>query len=709
MLPTIDLASLDEQCSARLFQAVPPPAYRDQLLGSQTPIVIDFGSYQCRAGWANEQDPRLVFRNVVVKHRWQKSKIAPFVGYQIPDSELYRYKYRSPFDGNVIAHLESTETVLDHVFAGLGMAGQPSVQHPVLITEPLSTPNYSRAQMSELLFEGYGVPSICYSIADALSFLYNRATGVVSKDVQDALIVGSSFETTHLVPIVRGQLDPFDAVRIGVGGLTSQLLLLEMLAIKNSTIRQHVTAARAESMFRKLCYVAEDYTEELSRLSLNDSPRGYLLDLPAVAGPGAAAAAVPTVEEKKKLDKKQLISQKLRESAAKRKQETVQKLQEDLEAFEALKTARSNGTITDTAFVAQLRAGGFADEHDFNIELTTLRKKVQRLTGASTPNKPEAELYPLLNLPDEQLTPEQLKDKKRQRQLKQAADMRAKKKKEKEEKQAAEATEKAAEDKKKQSDPAGYLAELRKKREELMARRAMRHGDGEPGKRASSSRKRLQLLAQLGAGDEDGFGDDTGDWAMYRQAHGSKSDSEQEREQLSGYDARIAELEKDVNGTDKSAPAAQEDARLVITSERIRATEAVFQPCVVGLDQTGISDVVRRAVSRGVRPQVLFLTGGNTLVPGWSARLQADLASILSQDCAIVRAADPLLDAWRGGALYAQQPEFLSYCLTKADYEEKGSEYLKEHPVSNVFCPTPGTAGSVDEGLPIVKRRRRGI
>ena len=46
----------------------------DEFRGSKTPIIIDNGSWECRAGWATDKDPRLVFRNVLAKTRRDKSK-----------------------------------------------------------------------------------------------------------------------------------------------------------------------------------------------------------------------------------------------------------------------------------------------------------------------------------------------------------------------------------------------------------------------------------------------------------------------------------------------------------------------------------------------------------------------------------------------------------------------------------------------------------
>nr|XP_027214536.1 actin-related protein 5-like [Penaeus vannamei] len=38
------------------------------------PLIIDNGSYNCRVGWAIDQEPRVVFRNCYAKHRKDRGK-----------------------------------------------------------------------------------------------------------------------------------------------------------------------------------------------------------------------------------------------------------------------------------------------------------------------------------------------------------------------------------------------------------------------------------------------------------------------------------------------------------------------------------------------------------------------------------------------------------------------------------------------------------
>jgi actin-related protein 5 len=42
-----------------------------------------------------------------------------------------------------------------------------------------------------------------------------------------------------------------------------------------------------------------------------------------------------------------------------------------------------------------------------------------------------------------------------------------------------------------------------------------------------------------------------------------------------------------------------------------------------------------------------------------------------------------VLDAWRGAATWAGKKESRRNFITKAEYAEKGSEYIKEHDLGN--------------------------
>jgi actin-related protein 5 len=141
------------------------------------------------------------------------------VGEALLESDFQRYRTRSPFDQNVVFQFELMEHVLDYVFHGCGVTGD-RVAHPIVLTEALCNPNYSRARMSELLFETYQVPAVCYGVDALFSYHHNvsfaQATSSSSSSSSSAsssssmdaarsdtaLLISSGWTTTHMLPVV---------------------------------------------------------------------------------------------------------------------------------------------------------------------------------------------------------------------------------------------------------------------------------------------------------------------------------------------------------------------------------------------------------------------------------------------------------------------------------------------------------------------------
>lgn len=107
---------------------------------------------------------------------------------------------RSSFSTFTGRHTESAiplqESVLDCTFNRLGVSGS-SVDHPIFMTETLASPFYCRSQTSEMLFELYGVPSVCYGVDSLMAF--SRA------DKKDGLVVNLGNVSSSIIPVVDGK------------------------------------------------------------------------------------------------------------------------------------------------------------------------------------------------------------------------------------------------------------------------------------------------------------------------------------------------------------------------------------------------------------------------------------------------------------------------------------------------------------------------
>jgi actin-related protein 5 len=81
------------------------------------------------------------------------------------------------------------------------------------------------------------------------------------------------------------------------------------------------------------------------------------------------------------------------------------------------------------------------------------------------------------------------------------------------------------------------------------------------------------------------------------------------------------------------------------------------------------------------------LTGGFTQLPGLAERIHSSLQSIypVNTQIKVKRAKDPVLDAWRGAAMFAEDETKTKHFITKQEYEEYGSDYIKEHGLGNII------------------------
>lgn len=62
------------------------------------------GSYKCRAGWAYDAEPKLVFKSLVAKQRGKKEDVQ--VGNDITNIEVVKWQLKSQFDRNIVTQYD---------------------------------------------------------------------------------------------------------------------------------------------------------------------------------------------------------------------------------------------------------------------------------------------------------------------------------------------------------------------------------------------------------------------------------------------------------------------------------------------------------------------------------------------------------------------------------------------------------------------------
>lgn len=142
----------------------PPDAYnvhRDQ----HTPLIIDNGATHLRWGFATSSSPRYG-PNAISKYKERRNnKPLLLFGDAIDVESGAKAQSRSAWEGDVLLNFDALvcpdstdapsvdeldrkaqENALDYAFVNLGI-DTPTVDHPILMTERLSTPLHSRACM----------------------------------------------------------------------------------------------------------------------------------------------------------------------------------------------------------------------------------------------------------------------------------------------------------------------------------------------------------------------------------------------------------------------------------------------------------------------------------------------------------------------------------------------------------------------------------
>lgn len=126
------------------FQAMEPDVYNTPYT---IPIIIDNGCTTYRFGFSNASTPYTV-ANIYSRYRERKHnlQIALF-GDNVEVESGAKTQSKTAWEGDILINFDAMENALDYAFCKLGL-DTSSVMHPVLVSERLCTPVYSRSGVS---------------------------------------------------------------------------------------------------------------------------------------------------------------------------------------------------------------------------------------------------------------------------------------------------------------------------------------------------------------------------------------------------------------------------------------------------------------------------------------------------------------------------------------------------------------------------------
>ncbi|EEF30807.1 conserved hypothetical protein [Ricinus communis] len=637
------------------------------------------------------------------------------------------------------------EYILDFGFDRLGANGS-QIEHPVLITECVCNPVQSRSKMAELLFETYGVPSVAFGVDAAFSYKYNQQRGICDKD---GLAICPGFTTTHVIPFIDGEPVYKGCCRTNIGGFHVTDYLKQLLSLKYPHHMARFTWEKVEDLKMEHCYIAPDYASEarlFQKGTKEAEDKTKCWQLPWVPPP---VEEPPSEEElARKAAAKERQGQRLREMAVLKKSTRINDLENQLRDLKFL--LQQLEQVEEDEIPSFLRDTGYVSKQE--IESLIVQKTQSLRKAKGEPKAEQAELeeksdsstnerYPLLEIPDDELTSEQacssfhdvssqLKEKKKQLFLRTTALGRQQAKQKRREEELERERKNQLDEEKRLENPELYLEETRAKYKELSEKVEQRKrlktngnhsngnnvsggvGRGERLNAAQRERMRLLTTAAFDRGKgEDTFGAKDEDWQLYKLMSKDNDDDgegpDEDEVELARISSRLQEIDptfipkpdvgpsQPANEMPKPRPLTKEDFQVLLGVERFRCPEILFHPNLVGIDQAGLDEMagvsIRRLPSKEEDLEKrltnsIFITGGSCLYPGMSERLESGIRMIRPNGSPIkvVRALDPVLDAWRGAATYAAALQFPQQTFSRMDYYEKGEDWLRRYQ----FCYT---------------------
>ena len=741
-------------------------------------IIIDNGSYECRAGWSICNEPNICCRNLLAKPKLNDGNFSPFiVGNSIFEYEQGKINKKSPFEKNIIAHFSTQEHIFDHIFSNLNI-NDNCINHPVLITESVCNLSFSRKCMTELMFELYGVPSLTYGIDMMFSYYYNNYENIKNNEgLGNCLIISSSNQVTHILPIIENKIDLKNTRRISIGSENAKDLLMKSLQLKYSDIKQKLTNEVIQEIYHNYTMAAIDYEQELKLIEVlhkDEQEKYHKLDLVNIYGtldmyqkvmdsykeekrnnssinnlnkksfsylkpytnlvnyideeennvekniinhlyffkkPFMGVLPFITQEElKAKQEAKNEQIRRFREIMKKRREENYKNMQIELEQLEKMIALKDQDKFK---FEEMLTNTGYESAEEIIQRINKLSAKLNNDIHHLENTQPEdiESRWNLLSMPDEDLTEEQIKMKRIQKMQKNAYYSRLEKKE-------LARKEKEKIEKLKNENKDKYLVSLYRTKKEILERLAKYEELKRDmvNRHSKTNMKRMQTLAELGKDsdgmerggsnwEDDDFGKNDEDWEIYREVNKNNINEEEEEDynRLHDIENQISEMDKNYFGNVQQYQYNfyHENDYFILGVDQFRCAELLFKPYIIGVEQAGIIEIISQIFKNmniNIKKNLaknIFITGGNTYYPFLKERIYHDLRSYLpiDVDIKVKRAANPVLDAWKGARLFFNDTYSLNgiknnlrnnIYISKKEYEEYGVEYFKEHFCGNI-------------------------
>lgn len=218
-------------------------------------IVIDNGSGFTKAGYGGADHPRISFPTLIGKPKQTDNDMETrsiFIGNEA-QQKIKLLNLSHPIKNGLVINFDDMEKIWHHTFYN-ELRSAPE-EHPVFLSEvPLSSKS-NREKTTEIMFEKFNVPRV---------YLKNQATlALYAAGRTDGVVVSSGYGVTHTVPIYEGESIPFATFKVDIAGRDLTEYFMKIMTEAGFSYRSDSLRKFVTEMKERLCYVAEDFDEEM--------------------------------------------------------------------------------------------------------------------------------------------------------------------------------------------------------------------------------------------------------------------------------------------------------------------------------------------------------------------------------------------------------------------------------------------------------------
>ncbi|KAI3919189.1 hypothetical protein MKX01_018828 [Papaver californicum] len=123
---------------------------------------------------------------------------------------------------------------------------------------------------------------------------------------------------------------------------------------------------------------------------------------------------------------------------------------------------------------------------------------------------------------------------------------------------------------------------------------------------------------------------------------------------------------------------------ITIGAERFRCPESLFQPSLIGIDESGVHEITYNSIMkcdidiREVMFQNIVLSGGSTMFSGFTDRFSKEIKNLVPRRMRTKVTAPPerKYSTWIGGSVLTSLSSFQTDWISKQEYDESGPQII---------------------------------